>query len=1701
MRGGAICNQSASPTLTNLICWGDSPGEIYSDANSYPSITYCCIQGWSSGGTGNISSDPLFVNPLGADGIAGTEDDDLRLKPRSPCIDAGSNAAVRSGVTTDLDGNPRFVDDPAVADTGSGSSPVVDMGAYEKQNRSALIFYVDASAPPLGNGLSWGTAFNDLQAALDMAEPGDEIRVAQGIYKPSKQTNPSLPRTATFQLIAGTTMRGGFAGIASPEPDSRDLAVFGATLSGDIGTTGDNSDNCYHVLSASGDMQNGAVDGFTITAGNANGASPFNSGGGAFFSLVNNLAITNSLFSTNCADSRAGAMYNDRSSPTIVRCAFTGNTAVNANSCGGMFNDNNASPSITDCTFSGNTGNDGGGIYNFNYSSPAITNCIFRGNVGNYGAGMFNYLYSSPTVVNCVFDANTANYSGGGMYNQNGCSPAIANCTFAGNDATAHDGGGMYNYDASPVVTNCIFWGDTAGGAGPEICDSSSSTIVAYTCVAGGYIGTGNISSDPLFVNPLGTDGIAGTEDDDLRLRAGSPCIDAGQNAAVPSGVTTDLAGNPRFAEDPDAANTGSGTAPIVDMGAYEGALRPVALGDSYVVGSNEILSVSAAGVLINDSDPLGTVLSAILETDVGHGTLSLNSDGSFTYTPTTDYVGPDSFKYRAKNSLGDVSFIATVSIDVAGLLTITQTSPQPGSVLAVAPSEIKVWCDLDVDPAAVNADTVKLVGSGPDRVFGTSDDIQITPSSLTATGNTLTLDVNGLLDPGQRYRVTVKSGTGTGGLVFGGSHRVIIPDQTCYRLTDLTVEAWVNLASLPSDQVQIFIRDDDRPGYEPFDLRLASGGMAQFCIATATNAEFIANSGWALTPGTWTHLAGVFDSSTKVLRMYVDGQSRGSATASDVPLQILTGGFPSLGIGDLSPPDCGPQFFNGSIRDVRIWGVARTQTEIQASMNGGLIGSETGLVGYWPLNEGAGQIVHDLTTHANNGTLGIDANPGSDDPSWLAGGGVLSSHGKVLDGEYSGTFPSGNGTAGGDFVVEFSVNAPPVADSKSISTHRNATVASTLAVSDADGDTLSYSIVAQPQHGALSGTAPNLNYAPNAGYVGSDSFTFKVNDGLADSNTAAISIDVTNTVPAAAAKNVSTHGGMATEIVLSASDADSDTLSYSVVAQPQHGALSGTAPNLSYTPAAGYLGSDSFTFKANDGLVDSNTATVSIDVTNNAPVAADQNVSTHWSTVIDVVLSGSDSDGNPLSYSVVAQPQHGSLSGTVPNVTYTPVGNFSGTDSFMFTVNDGTCDSNTATVSIQVTNRSPAATGQQLSVHSGTAKQMTLAGSDADNDALSFAVVTQPQHGTLSGTAPNLTYAPTGHFAGSDSFTFKVNDGITDSAAATVSITVANSAPTVTAGASLLAVPPGSAASFFASGNDPDGDAITYAWNFGDGATSTEQNPSHSYLSDGIYSPTVTVTDGAGASGSSSVTITVSKAPTARLTTSDVVAFSTQAFTFDASASTDPENQIASYSWNFGDGTPLGSGQVISKVYDEPGTYAVTLTITDAAGVATTIQRDIEVLPASEAGLFNAYVRYKVSWNRKTENADTFSLDATVNVGDLVVGKGAAVAFEVAGQRFTGVLDKKLRDTSHREAKWQVKASLRGQPIGTVWIKADIKKASLGAGFNQQGILGNGDPHDSVSADVPLKLEIAGRSFEIQIPSEFRFNAEGTKAKGTGSF
>jgi hypothetical protein len=215
------------------------------------------------------------------------------------------------------------------------------------------------------------------------------------------------------------------------------------------------------------------------------------------------------------------------------------------------------------------------------------------------------------------------------------------------------------------------------------------------------------------------------------------------------------------------------------------------------------------------------------------------------------------------------------------------------------------------------------------------------------------------------------------------------------------------------------------------------------------------------------------------------------------------------------------------------------------------------------------------------------------------------------------------------------------------------------------------------------------------------------------------------------------------------------------------------------YTPAAKWTGNDKFTYVVNDGKTDSPVATVNLKVKskNLKPVATARTATVTQNTAASIVVGGSDPDGDNLTFAVVKKPANGTISGTGPNFIYVPKSGFKGKDTFTFAASDGTAKSKPATVTITVVNpnnKAPVAASQSFS---GPAKQLvaiTLRGTDADSDPLTFRVVSQPASGKLTGKGANLKFKPAANFSGNVSFTYVANDGSVDSAPATVTISIA---------------------------------------------------------------------------------------------------------------------------------------------------------------------------------------------------------------------------------------------------------------------------------------------------------------------------------------
>ena len=417
------------------------------------------------------------------------------------------------------------------------------------------IHYVDGvSGDDTNGGTGWSDAWKTIGKALSVAGDYDLVLVADATYN---ETNLNFNGKKIY-------LKGVDHNNAGQQPVI-DCQQAGRAFYFDSGETEDS-----------------VVDNFTIKNGSAD------LGGAMFCTNSSGLTITSCTFRDNSATYAGGAICCGSTSPTVTNCVFSGNSA---GLYGGAIGCYGSSPTITNCTFNDNSAVNerGGAIYCYDHSNPTITNCTFGGNSASLEGGTIYCDSSSSTVTDCVFSGNSATFggviccknpgilaltnctfSGNNAISEGGViicweagSLAITNCTFTGNSAARYAGVASC-YKGSMTFNNCILWGNSASLGGDEIHVGSGDTVTLNYCCAdsGGYSGSGTIDdsnncihSDPQFVDAA---------NGDYHLKSTSPCIDAGDNSYVPSGVDKDLDGNQRIV---DGNNDGTAT---VDIGAYE---------------------------------------------------------------------------------------------------------------------------------------------------------------------------------------------------------------------------------------------------------------------------------------------------------------------------------------------------------------------------------------------------------------------------------------------------------------------------------------------------------------------------------------------------------------------------------------------------------------------------------------------------------------------------------------------------------------------------------------------------------------------------------------------------------------------------------------------------------------------------------------------------------------------------------------------------------------------------------------------------------------------------------------------------------------------------------------------------------------------------------------------------------------------------
>jgi VCBS repeat-containing protein len=781
----------------------------------------------------------------------------------------------------------------------------------------------------------------------------------------------------------------------------------------------------------------------------------------------------------------------------------------------------------------------------------------------------------------------------------------------------------------------------------------------------------------------------------------------------------------------------------------------PVATADGYTVAEGGTLNETAGtGVLANDTDPDSTLTAVLVTGPANASSFTLNADGSFTYSHNGSETSSDSFTYKANDGSVDSS---TVTVTI----TVTAVNDAP---VAVADSGYTLAEGGNVTGAAT--------------VLGNDSD---------AEGSTLTAVL--VSGPANASSFTLNS-DGTFNYTHNGGET--ISDSFTYKANDGSLDSntvTVTITITPVNDAPVAVADSGYTVAEGGNVTGAATVLGNDSDAEGTTLTAVLVSGPANASSFTLNADGTFDYT-----------HNGSETTSDsFTYKANDGGL-----------DSNTVTVSITITAVNDAPVAVADSGYSVAEGGTISGAVTVLG-------------NDTDAEVSTLTAVLVSGPSNDAAFTLHADGTFDyTHDGSETTADSFTYKANDGTADSNTVTVTititAVNDAPVAVADSgytLTEGGNVTGAATVLGNDTDAenDTLTAVLVSGPSNSSAFtlNSDGTFDYTHNGGETTSDSFTYKANDGTADSNTVTVSITITatNDTPVATADGYTVaEGGTLNETAgtgVLANDTDPDSTLTAVLVTGPANASSFTLNadgSFDYTHNGGETSSDSFTYKANDGSVDSSTVTVTITVTavNDAPVAVADSGYTlaeggNVTGAATVLGNDSDAEGSTLTAVLVSGPSNASSFTLNSDGTfdYTHNGGETTSDSFTYKANDGSLDSNTVTVSITITavNDAPVAaadSGYSLNEGATITNAATVLGNDTDaeNDTLTAVLVSGPSNSsafTLNADG-TFDYTHNGGETTSDSFTYKANDGTADSNTVTVSITVnaINDAPVAVA-------------------------------------------------------------------------------------------------------------------------------------------------------------------------------------------------------------------------------------------------------------------------------------------------------------------------------
>ena len=792
------------------------------------------------------------------------------------------------------------------------------------------------------------------------------------------------------------------------------------------------------------------------------------------------------------------------------------------------------------------------------------------------------------------------------------------------------------------------------------------------------------------------------------------------------------------------------------------------AANDEYSAVENTTLMVSAVnGLLLNDTDPLGETLTVNTTpfTDADHGTVTLNSDGSFTYEPDADFVGMDLFIYEISNessetALGSVTIMVNAAANSAPVAQDdSYTTDEDVAITAVLGTDDLLQNDSDPDGDALSVNTTPMtdvangtleLNSDGTFTYTPADDFNGTDSFVYEVTDgtdtsmaTATITVNPISDPP----------------IAVADEYTIAPDTTL--MTEVGVD-------------DILLNDSDPDGDS---IRVTTIPIADVNNGTLTLAA----------DGTFTYTpdAGYIGIDTFIYEIVDETGARDQAT---VAINVINNVSP-IANDDAYTID----------EDVVLTTV---------------LGTDDLLLNDTDANGDDLTVVATPITDVTNGTLVLNTD-----------GTFIYTPNANFNGSDSFVYEISDGN-GGTSQATATITIEAVADNPIAGDDEyDVDMGTTLTVpvgsddllqndTDADGDTLTINTtpVTLPANGTLTlGTDGSFTYEPDDAFSGTDTFEYQVEDGMGGTDTATVTINVNipNDDPLAVddSYSVNEDGSLTTvkdtdDLLVNDSDPDGDTLTINTtpIVDVANGTLTIMADGtFTYTPDADFNGTDQFTYEISDGNggSDQAVATITVDAVEDAPVAVDDSYSLDVDTSLtinpgaeDLLANDFDADGDMLTVNTtpITDVTNGTLSlNNDGSFTYTPDAGFVGTDSFEYEVSDGDGDTDDGMVTIEVVdpNSAPVAMDDMYNVDEDTMFSTTagvdgLLMNDSDPDGDSLSVSTTPTEDPENGVVViqadgSFTYTPALDFHGVDTFSYEVLDGNGGSSTATATINVAS--------------------------------------------------------------------------------------------------------------------------------------------------------------------------------------------------------------------------------------------------------------------------------------------------------------------------------------